>query len=243
MPSRFPPRSGVVAALFGGFVMVLACSSAAAAERDPLMRFNRPVHALNERLDDALLEPVARAYHRVVPDPIEGAARNFFDNLSSPVAIAASALQARGRRTAVASGRFLVNSTLGVCGLFDPATRMGLPRVEEDLGQVLEVWGWEDSPYLVLPLLGPTTLVQLPDRAIGLFLPRAMLADLWNPAVQSVGVVGDRADLLAASSLLDSAAIDSYRFTREAYLQRRKYLRHDGELPAEDLFATFDEGF
>jgi phospholipid-binding lipoprotein MlaA len=246
VPGRVRPGSRIVAVLAAGLFTILLCSPAAAAEgaaRDPLMRINRPVHALNERLDEALLEPVARVYHRLTPDPVEGAVRNFFDNLSAPVAIVAAALQARGRRTAQASGRFLVNSTVGLGGLLDPATRMGLPRIEEDLGQAFEVWGVENSPYLVLPLLGPTTLVQLPDRAIGLFLPRAMLAELWHPAVQSVGVVGNRADLLSASTLLDSAAIDSYQFTREAYLQRRRYLRHDGELPVDDLFVTFGDDF
>ena len=213
----------------------------AAADRDPWVRFNRPVHTFNERFDDVLLEPTAVLYRQVTPDPVERAILNFFDNLSSPLDITGAALQASGDRTAQATGRFLVNSTLGLGGFLDPATPLGMPDTREDIGQALEVWGLEDSPYLVLPFLGPMTLVQVPDRVARALLPQVVLGDYWHPGYRALDIVSYRADVLAASALLDSTAIDSYTFTREAFLQRRRYLRYDGELPEEDWDSFLDD--
>lgn len=224
---------------------VLCCPGAGAAEaavdRDPWVRFNRPVHAFNERVDDAVLEPAALLYRRVTPDPVERAILNFFDNVAAPISITGAALQADGERTAIATGRFLVNSTVGVAGLLDAATPMGLPDVNEDIGQALEVWGFENSPYLVLPFIGPMTVVQVPDRIARAWLPQLAFGDYWHQGWRVLDIVSYRADVLAASTLLDSSAIDSYTFTREAFLQRRRYLRFNGELPEEDWDAFLDD--
>jgi Surface lipoprotein len=218
-----------------------AVAAPAAVDRDPWVRFNRPVHVFNERVDDFVLEPAALFYRRMTPDPVERAILNFFDNIASPISITGAALQADGERTAIATGRFLVNSTVGLAGLLDPATSMGLPDVDEDIGQALEVWGFEDSPYLVLPFIGPMTLVQVPDRIARAWLPQLAFGDYWHQGWRVLDVVSYRADVLAASTLLDSSAIDSYSFTREAFLQRRRYLRYNGELPEEDWDAFLDD--
>ena len=224
-----------------GLLVPPAASAAGSAERDPWVRFNRPVHAFNERVDDLVLEPAAVLYRRVTPDPVERAILNFFDNIAAPISITGAALQADGERTAIATGRFLVNSTVGVAGLLDPATSMGLPDVNEDIGQALEVWGFEDSPYLVLPFVGPMTVVQIPDRVARAWLPQAAFGDSWHQGWRIPDIVSYRADILAASTLLDSSAIDSYTFTREAFLQRRRYMRYNGELPEEDWDGFLDD--
>jgi phospholipid-binding lipoprotein MlaA len=236
--------------LLGACLAAAAGTHATAAEsdraepvdRDPWVRFNRPVHAFNERVDDLVLEPAAVFYRRVAPDPVERAILNFFDNLAAPLSITGAALQADGDRTAVATSRFLVNSTIGVAGLLDPATPLGLPDVNEDIGQALEVWGLENSPYLVLPLVGPMTVVQIPDRVARGMLPQVMLGSYWHEGYRALDVVSYRAEVLAASTLLDSTAIDSYTFTREAFLQRRRYMRYNGELP-DDQWDEFLDDF
>jgi len=213
----------------------------AASDRDPWIRFNRPMHAFNDRVDDYVLEPSARLYRRVAPDFVERAVLNVFANLSAPLSISGALLQGKADRTAIATGRFLVNSTVGVAGVFDPATPLGLPDVQEDIGQALEVWGFDESPYLVLPFVGPMTLVQVPDRALRAWLPQVMMGSAWHPGYRALDVVSYRADVLAASTLLDSTAVDSYTFTREAFLQRRRYLRYDGELPNSDWDEFLDD--
>lgn len=210
-------------------------------DRDPWKAVNRPIHRFNGHVDAALMRPVAELYEEVTPDPLERAVINFFLNLNAPVSIGGALLQGDAERTLQATGRFAVNSTLGIGGLFDPATGMGLRDVEEDIGQVLEVWGLTDSPYLVLPLLGPATLVQIPDRVLTAWMPAEMLGSWWSPGLRVLDLVSFRADALATSALIEESAIDSYSFTREAYLQRRRHLRYNGEPPVEDWSDFLDD--
>lgn len=203
-------------------------------DRDPWESVNRPIHRFNEQVDAAVMRPVAEVYREVTPDPLERAVVNFFLNLDAPMSIGGALLQGDAERTLQAAGRFAVNSTLGIGGLFDPATGMGLRDVREDFGQALEVWGLTDSPYLVLPLLGPATLLQIPDRVLAAWLPAEMLGSWWSPELRVLDLVSFRADALAASALVEESAIDSYSFTREAWLQRRRHLRYNGEPPVED---------
>ena len=234
-------RSLAAASLCALTFLAADAAADAASDRDPWIRFNRPVHAFNERVDDFVFEPSARLYRRVAPDIIERAVLNVFANLSAPLSISGALLQGKVDRSVIASGRFLVNSTVGVAGVFDPATPLGLPDVQEDIGQALEVWGFDQSPYLVLPFVGPMTLVQVPDRALRAWLPQAMMDPARQPGYRVLDVVSFRADALAASTLLDSTAVDAYTFTREAFLQRRRYLRYDGELPNSDWDEFLDD--
>jgi phospholipid-binding lipoprotein MlaA len=213
----------------------------AVANRDPLEALNRKVFAFNTKLDRWAIRPAAEFYRKVLPDRVEYAVYNFFDNLAAPVSIAGAALQGDPERTLIATGRFAVNTTLGVAGLFDPATRLGLPDQQEDIGQALEVWGLENTPYLVLPFWGPVTLTTLPDRLAIWWLPPNLLGSYWHPSLRVVDTVSFRASALAASSLIDEAAVDPYSFTRESFLQRRRFLRYNGNPPIEDLDQFFDE--
>lgn len=226
---------------------LLAASGAACAaddeheNRDPLEPLNRRVFALNQWMDRIAIRPAAELYRSLVPDPVEFAVYNFFDNLAEPVSMLGSALQGSPRKTLVSTGRFAVNSTLGVAGLFDPATRLGLKDQQEDIGQALAIWGLEDTPYLVLPFWGPVTLTTIPDRVLVWWLAPAILDDYWHLSLRVVDTVSFRADALAASALVDEAAVDPYAFTREGFLQRRRYQRYDGDPPVEDLDQLFED--
>lgn len=211
------------------------------SDRDPFESWNRPVHNFNETLDVHILRPVARGYRAITPRPVERAIANFFSNLTLPLSIAGGLLQLDSERALKETGRFVVNSTVGIAGLFDPATGMGLEPQEEDIGQALESWGMTDSPYLVLPFLGPMTLVQIPDRIVYPLIGPTLLGSYWHDSIWALNIISLRAELLSASAILDESAADSYVFTREAFLQRRRFLFYDGEPPLDDFDAFFDD--
>lgn len=249
--SRVLACVGVGPALLAGLLAVVLSaspSSAAAAadrppaERDPFIAFNRPVYRFNDALDRRLVRPVAITYQEIVPPPVQHMVVNFFENLLAPRTIAGAMLQADVQRTLVASSRFVINSTLGMAGLFDPAGDMGLEDPREDIGQALEVWGLTNSPYLVLPVLGPMTLVELPDRALASYLPQALMGHYYAQELRVLDLVSYRADVLAATNMVSNGSLDNYTFTRDAYLQRRRFLRYNGEPPAED-WDKFLDGF
>ena len=124
-------------------------------ERDPWEGFNRKVHAFNMGFDEAIFRPVAKGYDAVMPDGPQRGVRNFFRNLNYPVTLLNSLLQGKVERAFTATGRFMMNSTIGLLGFFDVATKVGIPYDKEDFGQTLAVWGWKDSRYLVMPVIGP----------------------------------------------------------------------------------------
>ena len=155
--------------LLGGVValaataMLAGCASGGGVDRepnpaDPWEGFNRKVFAFNDVLDRYALKPVARGYRFITPDPVETGVGNFFSNLGEPRTVLNSLLQGKVRNASIATSRFLINTTVGVGGLWDVASRMEITGQEEDFGQTLGAWGWEESRYLVLPLLGPSTL-------------------------------------------------------------------------------------
>lgn len=205
-------------------------------DHDPLQGFNRAMFTFNDKFDRYLARPVAEAYQDVTPRPIRIGISNFFSNLFQPTVVINNLLQGKVKRAGVDSGRFLVNTTVGVLGLFDIATPMGLPKNTEDLGQTLGWWGIEPGPYLVLPFLGPRNT----RDAFGL------VGDWYTDPVsyidpsstrwgtRGVGFVDTRAQLLGASAVLEQAAgEDSYIFVREAYRQRRRNQVYDGNPPPE----------
>lgn len=239
--TRFRARTLAAAVLATLLAAPGAVRAADDENRDPLEPLNRRVFALNQWMDRIAIKPAAELYRSVVPDPVEFAVYNFFDNLAEPVSVLGSALQGDPRKTLVSTGRFAVNSTLGVAGLFDPATRLGLKDQQEDVGQALAVWGLEDTPYLVLPFWGPVTLTTIPDRFLVWWLAPTILDDYWHLSLRAVDTVSFRANALAATALVDEAAVDPYAFTRESFLQRRRYLRYDGNPPVEDLDKLFED--
>jgi len=203
--------------------------------RDPLERYNRSMFRVNDAIDRAALKPVARGYVRVVPRPVRTGINHFLTNLGYPRTVINDVLQGKlgdsGRDTA----RLVVNTALGL-GFFDPATKMGLDLHNEDFGQTLGKWGVHSGPYLVLPLLGPSTvrdgLGRIPDEYS---TPRHYINDAtvrWG--IIAVDVVDTRAGLLDTEGLLNQA-FDRYQFVRNAWLQRREYQVRDGDVPAEDF--------
>src|SRR5690606_19006552 len=195
--------------------------------RDPWEGFNRRVHRFNNALDRNVARPAAEAYVTVVPSPVRAGVRNFFSNLGQPVSALNALLQGRPSQAGQALGRFLLNATLGVGGLFDPATDAGLPYRSEDFGQTLGVWGWRESRYLELPLFGPRTV----RDAFGLVgdAPLSPVRQIDDDgariATQGLQLIDLRARLMAIDSLRDGAA-DDYALVRDAWMQRRQYQIH-----------------
>jgi phospholipid-binding lipoprotein MlaA len=212
---------------------------AAVKDPDPYENLNRKTHAFNETLDKYIARPAAKMYTNMVPDPVEKGVVNFFSNLDELTNIANSLLQAKFGQAANDTGRFLINSTLGIGGLFDVASQAGLPKGEgEDFGQTLGAWGVGEGPYLMLPLVGPSTLRDAPSKYIDSFAnPVSELEDVSaRNSLRLLGLVSTRAELLG---LDDAISGDSYLFVRDVYLQRREYLVKDGAI--EDDFGDLDD--
>ena len=192
--------------------------------RDPWEGFNRRVHRFNNALDQNVARPVAEAYVSTVPSPIRTGVRNFFSNLGQPVSALNALLQGKPVQAGQALGRFVLNATLGVGGIFDPATDAGLPHRSEDFGQTLGVWGWRESRYLELPLFGPRTVRDTFGLAgdAPLSPVRQIDDDVARVGTQGLQLVDLRTRLMAIDSLREGAA-DDYALIRDAWLQRRDY--------------------
>jgi len=204
--------------------------------RDPLEPLNRAVYRFNEGLDEAVAKPVATAYRDAVPEPLRTYVRNFFGNIADLFIGVNNILQGKPDDGLQDWMRFVVNSFFGVFGINDVASDMGFEKHNEDFGQTLGRWGLGDGAYLVLPLLGPSTLRDGAGTAADLYFdPVGELSPvrLRNSAVV-LRLTGARADLLDAGRLLEEAALDKYVFLRDAYLQRRRSLIYDGRPPREE---------
>jgi len=212
---------------------------------DPLEGYNRTMYEFNDGFDRYLLKPVAEGYDAVMPNQINNSISNFFSNLDDLVVIVNDILQLKGDQALHDIGRFAFNSTFGLLGLFDVASHMGMPKHNEDFGQTLGHWGVDSGPYLVLPLLGPSTVRDTTGLVVDWQLdPIAQIEDTetrWG--VIALKAVDTRAGLLRASRILDTAALDPYVFLRDAYLQRRNSLVYDGEPPQGEMeeFDPFAE--
>ena len=205
--------------------------------RDPLEPVNRVIYKFNDGLDRLVVRPVAEGYQNYIPSPARTGVRNFFNNIYEPLTIINNILQGKGDHAAGDTMRFGFNTIFGVLGLFDVATGWGLEMHKEDFGQTFGVWGFGEGWYLMLPLLGPSTV----RDAAG--LPLEWQVDLLarntsgvtRYSAYSLLFVSRRADLLSASDVLDSGAVDPYLQLREAYRQKRWYDIHDGNPPDEDF--------
>ncbi|MFL6625508.1 MAG: VacJ family lipoprotein [Vitreoscilla sp.] len=211
-----------------------------AGPKDPYEPFNRKVFAFNDTLDTYALKPVATAYTKVVPSPIRTGVHNFFGNFSDAWSAVNQLLQGKPSDAGTMTLRVLTNTTIGIAGLFDPATSLGLERKSEDLGQTLGVWGLNPGPYLVLPLFGSSDIRDAIALPADTYVSPSLLASgkYWKElGIDAVGVIDTRAGLLGASQMLDELAFDRYTFMRDAYITRRRSLVYDGnppELPDED---------
>jgi phospholipid-binding lipoprotein MlaA len=209
-------------------------------KRDPLESFNRAMYTFNDTVDKALLKPVAEAYKENLPQPAQTGVSNFFSNLDDIFVVLNDLLQFKLAQAASDFSRLVWNSTVGLAGFIDVASHMDLPKHDEDLGQTLASWGVGDGPYIVLPLLGPSTLRDTTGRLVeGPHHPVNDIEDnktFW--ATVALMTVDARAQLLGASRVVDEAALDDYVFVRDAYLQHRRSLIYDGNPPRE----KFDDG-
>lgn len=232
---RAAAKAGPLAAA-GALLLLAGCATTpATTPGDPWERVNRGTQKFNDSLDRAILKPVATRYRDHVPQVIRTGIGNLLAHLAYTTTIVNDLLQLKLRDTAADIGRFAINTTLGLGGLMDPATPIGLPRNEEDFGQTLGRWGVPSGPYLVLPFLGPSTLRDAPALYADSQTDVRELVDLDTGvriALVAVWAVDRRAALLAADPTLD-AAFDRYAFIRNAWLQRREYLVRDGDVPDE----------
>lgn len=190
---------------------------------DPWEGLNRKIHGFNNVADRFALRPLAVAYDTIMPDPAQAGVSRFFANLRMPATAVNQALQGRPGQAAQSLGRFAVNTTVGIGGVFDPASRVGLPkRDDEDFGQTLAIWGWRESRYLVVPLLGPRTL----RDAVAIPVDRELSPITWIDdsgaayALQGMQIVDGRTRMLPMDEMRRHA-LDDYVFVRDAWAQRR----------------------
>ncbi|MDH5632780.1 MAG: VacJ family lipoprotein [Gammaproteobacteria bacterium] len=226
----------------GMAVLLLASSGCATiqgepAPYDPLERLNRTMFDFNDSVDEYVLKPVATGYKAITPEFVRNRVGNFFSNLFEPTIIINDLLQGKIVAAFGDTGRFLINTTMGIGGLFDVATPMGFVKHEEDFGQTLGAWGIPAGPYLVLPFLGPKNLRDgvgwAGDWATGATTHVEPSSAAWGAF--ALEVVDIRARMLGTKDVLQQAAAgDQYIFVREAYRQRRLNLVHDGNPPAEN---------
>lgn len=234
--------------LIFNLIILSACASVpgGATKGDPFESYNRAMFSFNEGLDKYVLKPVAEGYDAVLPSPVKTGVSNFFSNLGDIFVIINDILQFKFKQAIEDTGRFVFNSTIGLYGLIDVATPMGLPKHDEDFGQTLATWGVGDGPYIVLPFFGPRTL-----RDTGGLIVESEFDPVYDINDDNtrygtilLRVVDTRYNLLKASRIVDQAALDKYSFIRDAYLQHRKNLIYDGNPPKEEknkLPPTSDE--
>lgn len=234
---RFFPLAAVAALLLG-------CASVPDPDPgDPWEGYNRSMNSFNEDFDRAIMRPTAEAYKQVVPDLAQRGIGNFFANLGDVWSFANNVLQGKPEPALSSFWRVAINSTIGLGGILDPATEMRLVRYKEDLGQTLGYWGVPPGPYLVLPILGPSTVRDAAALPVDYYAyPTNRLDDKTaRYSLLVLRAVDTRARLLGASDLLGGAALDSYSFTRDAFLQKRLNDVYDGNPPEDEERWDLDD--
>lgn len=226
--------------------MMLATGCATQSNRDPLEAVNRGVYQFNDVTDRVVLKPVATAYKAVTPSPVRKGFSNFFGNLGSLTSVLNNVLQLKFANAFSEAGRFVINSTFGLAGFIDVAGMDDVPRHQEDFGQTLGHWGVGNGAYIVLPLIGPSTL----RDATGFVVDRATSDPITythnigeirlHNQLRAAQLLDTRTQLLDATDILESAALDPYAFTRDAYLQRRASQVQDGLVPVEFFDSAFE---
>ncbi len=232
-------RAGLVLAV----VLVLTgCASTSGTERDPrdpIEPFNRAMYKFNDVVDRGVFTPIAKGYRAITPAPVDTGITNFFGNLSDVGSAINSLLQFKMKQAASDISRLLVNTTVGLFGFFDVASNMNLEKHGEDFGQTLGAWGVGPGPYIVWPLLGPSSGRDTVGMVGDWYTDPVTYVDHvpTRNSFAGVRVIDKRADLLGASSVVEEAALDEYEFTRDAYLQKRHNDVYDGNPPEGDWEA------
>lgn len=234
--------------LLSCLLVMLSTGCATQSSKDPLEPINRGVYKFNDVTDKVLLKPVATAYKAVTPSPVRKGVSNFFSNLGSIRSVLNNLLQLKFANAFSEAGRFVINSTFGVAGFIDVAGMDNVERHQEDFGQTLGHWGVGNGAYLVLPLIGPSTL-----RDTTGFIVDGTTSDPITYAhnigeirlhnqLRAAQILDQRTQLLDASDILGDASLDPYAFLRDAYLQRRASQVQDGLVPIDMLDGAFDDG-
>ncbi|MGH8622982.1 MAG: MlaA family lipoprotein [Burkholderiales bacterium] len=241
MPPTARPLSRLHTAVLCGAVSLSLLGGCASTgnPRDPLEPLNRAVYTFNDGVDHLLIKPAAEFYRAVLPDFMRTGISNFFSNINDVIVAVNNLLQFKLAQAGSDVARVLLNSTVGVLGLFDVATEIGLEKHNEDFGQTLGYWGIGDGPYLVLPFLGPSSARDTVGWVGDFYAwPISYVEDDGTRYILiGMRVITLRADLLEATRILETAALDPYEFVRDAYLQRRRNLVYDGKPPldADDI--------
>jgi phospholipid-binding lipoprotein MlaA len=225
-------RFGAVAALAAALA---GCATTASNPADPLEPFNRAMFGFNETVDNAVLKPVARGYRTAVPAPVRTGVANFFSNLEDLWISTNNLMQGKVESALGDLMRFAFNSSLGLFGVLDVASEMGLEKHNEDFGQTLGRWGLGSGAYLVLPILGPSTVRDGLGRLLDFQTDVVTGLDHvpTRNTLYASRAVNDRTNLLDATNILEEAALDKYTFVRDSWLQRRRSLVYDGSPPRE----------
>ncbi len=211
--------------------------SSEANQADPYENINRKIYSFNDSVDDYVAKPVSDAYKFVTPDFVETGVSNFFNNLKNINVVANDLLQGKFTQSGMDTGRFLMNTTLGMAGFFDVAKSVGLQQNDEDFEQTLAVWGVPQGSYLVLPLLGPITTRGIPGAV---FDTAANPVNYVGIPAQALSMINTRANAEGSLKFIDEAALDPYVFTRESFLQWRTHLATDGKSENTTDFSDLD---
>lgn len=225
------------------FTLIIGLNSGCAAvhgppnENDPLESYNRAMFSFNEGFYDYVLDPVVDVYQTILPDFVQTGVSNFFNNLDDILVMFNSLLQFKLRDFAHTLMRFLFNTFFGIFGLFDVATPMGLPKLNEDFGQTLGSWGVPAGPYFMQPFLGPSTIRDtLGDYVDWQYMdPIHLQVDDTRTRYGLIGLkaIDTRKSLIKVDNVVTKSTVDKYAFIRDAYLQQRQYLVYDGDPPRE----------
>lgn len=218
----YPIKQTLQTLTHGLSVMVVLLSTPSWALEDTLEPYNRNVESLNAGVDRLALKPVTQGYMAIIPDPVRIAGKNFVANLQEPVTIVNALLQGKVSQGVQDSARMVFNSTFGLLGLIDIATPMGLTRHDEDFGQTFAVWGWSDSSYFNLPLLGPSTVRDAVAKPLSLAMTN------FGTPFTALRLLSTRESLMPLDPMLE-ASPDRYVFVRDGFMQQRNYLIHDGQ--------------
>ena len=234
MKSRTMKRR-VTALLATGLLMSGGAALAQGNPNDPYEGFNRAMFAVNEGIDKVAIKPIAQAYDFVTPLPVRAGVGDFFSNIADIRNALNNTLQGKMADAGNDLGRLLINSTVGIFGLFDVASELGLERHDEDFGQTLAVWGWDNSSFLFWPVVGPKTVRDTGGLVVDIYsdptwytLNKSVAARNSLVALRFVDV---RASLLPSDKVVEEAALDKYAYVRDAYLQRRRNQIFDGRPP------------